>query len=114
MAFYTTLEEIGRTMTDHRAAFWKVYNSNNEKVGEQMKLGMPPEESYSKLCDFINGGNGDWVTVMVYTKPPNKTETGESRTGNVAGQNKFTYRVLLSPSSQNSPIRGISGGDGMS
>jgi hypothetical protein len=112
MAFYTSLDTIAKVMEDNNARFWIVWDSSGQKVGENMKAtDNTPADSYSKLCDFLNTGTGDYVTVRIFTKIPNKTEDGETKLGNVSGQNKFTYRVLLNPAS-NSPVRGMNGING--
>ena len=99
-------------MARQNAPFFRVYNSENQKVTEHMKTGKTPEESYAALYDFISRSSGDWVTIQIFTRLPNKTEDGEVKLGRIEGQTKFVYRVMLQPSI-NSPLsgnRGMNGG----
>lgn len=110
MALYTDIATIGEAMAEHNARFWQVFDSDGNKVAENMKTtDNTAEDSYSRLHTFISKISGDYVNVRCFTKVPNKDEAGAVKTGNVAGQSKFTYRVMLNPA-MNSPLSGNRGG----
>jgi hypothetical protein len=116
MALYTKLDVIGQVMAEQKASFWRIYSSAGETVGMYMKSTdvISPEESFTNLSEFVNQLQGDWVTIKVYTRVPNKTTEGESKLGTQTGQVSFTYRVQLTPVGHNMQVIAGNGGGSIS
>lgn len=102
-------------MESLNAPYWRIWDSAGCKVNEYMKRSdKTPQASYSDLKEFLDTCSGDWVTIMIYTQPPNRTAEGETKPGTQAGQTKYQYRVLLGKGNnaiQAAPIAGFAAPD---
>lgn len=97
MAAFTSIQMVGDCMERLGCRYWRVYDSDRNKINELMVVGRDdkPIDSYEKLSNFLAELRGDYVTVQIFTQAPNRGEEGENKPGNKVGQTKYTYRVHL-------------------
>ena len=95
MAVYTKRDIIQQNMSENKLRFWRVWDDEQKKIAESFAASLSPEESYSKLLDVLDSVTGSYVVVRLFAAKPNTKEDGESKAGNVVGQNTFTYRVAI-------------------